>query len=229
MRLANKVALATLEQQTGAPFLSLTGVATLMDATPVLLMSDISRHCVNLAKDPRASLLFEDIGDHVNPLTEDRVSVKGRIVKCSPKEVKAGEAEARFMARHPKAFYGSFADFNYYKMEIEEAHFVGGFGTALTIPADILRLRHSDIEGLRSAEADILAHMNGDHSEAINNMAVQLLKEEPGPWQLSGLDPEGCDFTARKQRLRLEFPEPVNGPQKAHKVLVELARRARTS
>jgi len=224
MRLANKVALATIEQQTGAPFLSLTGVATLMDATPILLMSDISRHCVNLAKDPRASLLFDGTGDHANPLTEDRVSVNGRIVKCSMEE-----AEVRFMARHPKAFYGSFADFNYYKMEIEDAHFVGGFGTALTIPAKVLRLSQNQIMDLQPAEADILAHMNEDHSEAIHDMAVHLLKAEPGPWQLTGLDPEGCDLSARKHQLRLDFPGHVNSPQQAHKALVELVHRARTS
>ncbi len=224
MRLANKVALATLDQQSGAPFLSLTGVATLMDVIPVLLMSDLSRHSANIAKDNRASLLFDGTGDHANPLTEDRVSVNGRIVKCSQEEV-----EARFMARHPKAFYGQFADFNYYKMEIEDAHFVGGFGTALTLPPNVLLLPETQIGELQRAEADILAHMNGDHSEAISNMAVHLLKASPGPWRLSGLDPEGCDFMARKSRLRLDFPEPVTGPQKAHEVLVELARAARAS
>ena len=222
MRLADKVALATIDERgEGAPFLSLTGVATLMDATPVLLMSDISRHSQNLARDPRASLLFDGTGDHANPLTEDRVTINGRLQKSQHSDLRS-----RFMARHPKAFYAEFADFSFYEMQIRDAHFVGGFGTALTIPADILILDRQQHMDLLISEGDILAHMNEDHAEAVRNMAVHLLHGADGPWQLTGLDPEGCDFMARKNRLRLDFSEPVTSPQKAHEVLVDLARKA---
>ena len=223
MRLADKVALATIEPDGGSPFLSLTGVATLMDVTPVLLMSDISRHSINLSKDPRASLLFDGTGDHANPLTEDRVSVSGRIVKCDQ-----SEAEHRFMARNPKAFYAQFADFSFYEMQIDEAHFVGGFGTALSVPADILRLPEAELVDLLDAEASILAHMNEQHGESVRNMALNLLQAKEGPWQLTGIDPEGCDFMARKDRRRLSFPAPIKTPEDAHKMLVSLSKKATT-
>ncbi len=222
MRLADKVALATIDPQQGSPFLSLTGVATMMDATPVLLMSDISRHSINLAADPRASLLFDGTGDHANPLTEDRVTVNGRIVR-----IDHPHAEQRFMARHPKAFYAQFADFSFYEMQIEDAHFVGGFGTALSVPANILLLREETYAGLLAAEADILDHMNEQHGEAVRNMAVNLCRTGEGPWQMTGLDPEGCDFMARKKRCRLPFPTPVSDAGEVREMLVSLARQAR--
>lgn len=223
MRLVEKVGLATIEQDSGSPFLSLTGVATLMDATPILLMSDISRHTQNLGKDPRASLLFDGTGDHANPLTEDRVSVNGRIVKCD-----RPEAKSRFMARHPKAFYAEFADFSFYEMEIEDAHFVGGFGTALSIPADILRLKDGDLVDLLAAEEGILTHMNEQHGESVRNITVNLLQADDGPWQLTGIDPEGCDFMARKNRRRLSFPSVLTSADDAHKMLVSMAEKARS-
>ena len=223
MRLADKVALATIEGQGGGPFLSLTGVATLMDVTPILLMSDISRHSVNLEKDPRASLLFDGTGDHANPLTEDRVSVVGRVVKTAN-----SEAEQRFMARHPKAFYAQFADFSFYQMEIDEAHFVGGFGTALSVPDDVLRLNSDDFIGLQKAEEEILAHMNEQHGESVRNMAIALLKAGEGAWQLTGIDPEGCDFMMRKDRRRLDFSSLVQTADEVHQMLVSLAQRARS-
>ncbi len=222
MRLADKVALATSEVEGGGPFLSLTGVATLMDVTPILLMSDISRHTRNLEADPRASLLFDGTGDHANPLSEDRVSVNGRIIKCT-----RIDAEQRFMARHPKAFYAQFADFSFYEMQIEEAHFVGGFGTALSVPADILCLQQRQVTKLASAEQSILAHMNEQHGEAVRNMAVNLLQGGEGAWQLSGIDPEGCDFMRRKERCRLDFSSPVETSDEAHQMLVALAKKAR--
>lgn len=222
MRLADKVALATIQSEGGSPFLSLTGVATLMDATPILLMSDISRHSVHLAKDPRASLLFDGTGDHANPLTEDRVTVNGRIVRCDNPEV-----EHRFMAKHPKAFYAQFADFSFYEMQIEDAHFVGGFGTALSVPADILRISEEGVEDLLAAEAGILTHMNEQHSDSVQNIAVNLLNAADGPWQLTGIDPEGCDFMARKNRCRLSFSSLVKNADDAHQMLVSLSQKAR--
>ena len=222
MRLVDKVALGSLDETHGGPFLSLTGVATLMEATPVLLLSDLSRHTQNLAKDPRASLLFDGTGDHANPLSEDRVSLNGRLVKCLRPEV-----EHRFMARHPKAFYAQFADFSFYEMVIEEAHFVGGFGTALSISADVLCLERTQCEELAEAEMSIIGHMNEDHSESVRNMAVNLLQAKEGPWRMSGLDPEGCDFMARKNRCRLSFDRLVKNADEAHQMLVALAKKAR--
>ncbi len=223
MRLADKVALASIDLESGGPFLSLTGVACLMDVTPILLMSDISRHTKNLGKDPRASLLFDGTGNHANPLSEDRVSVNGRIVKCTQLE-----AEQRFMARHPKAFYAQFADFSFYELQVDDAHFVGGFGTALSVRADILCLKKAEIHELQAAEQSILSHMNEQHGEAVRNMAVNLLQGRDGPWQLTGIDPEGCDFMMRKERCRLDFSSHVKTPDEAHQILVAQAKKARS-
>ena len=222
MRLADKVALATIDTQTGGPFLSLTGVATLLDATPVLLMSDISRHTQNLRNDARASLLFDGTGDHANPLTEDRVTINGPIVKCHD-----DDARHRFLARHPKAFYAEFPDFSFYEMQIEDAHFVGGFGTALTIPKEILCLSDDQFVDLARAEAEICSHMNEEHGESVRNIAVNLAKGKEGAWQLTGIDPEGCDLMARKHRLRLTFPSLASTAEEAHKMLVTLSKKAR--
>ena len=222
MRLADKISLATIDGDGGGPFLSLTGVATLMNVTPILLMSDISRHTKNLDLDPRASLLFDGTGDHANPLTEDRVSVIGRIVKSS-----TNEAEQRFMARHPKAFYAQFADFSFYEMHVEEAHFVGGFGTALSVPPDVLCLEQRGLKDLLSDEQSILKHMNEQHTDAVRNMAVNLLQGTDGPWQLTGIDPEGCDFMMRKERCRLDFSSFVKNSDEARQILVSLAKKAR--
>ena len=57
MRLARTGALATLEAG-GAPLTTLIGVASDWDGAPLMLMSTLSRHTRNLARDPRASLLL---------------------------------------------------------------------------------------------------------------------------------------------------------------------------
>ena len=181
MRLANKVAIATMNGEGGGPFLSLTGVATVMDGIPILLLSDLSRHTQNIAKDPRASLLFDGTGDHANPLTEERVSLMGQIRKTT-----RADAGPRFLARHPKAFYAEFSDFSFYEMQIEDAHFVGGFGTALSLPPKVLLLPKEMLVDVLDVEAGILQHMNEDHPESVTNMAVHLLGGEARALEIDG-------------------------------------------
>lgn len=221
MRLADKVALATIDREGGGPFLSLTGVATLFDVTPILLLSGIARHTQNLSADTRASLLFDGTGDHANPLTEARVTVTGRVRPCDKEE-----AAHRFLARHPKAFYAGFGDFGFYELDIAQAHYVGGFGVALSIPAEVLRLPPSanDFDLVR-AEPAMLQHMNEHHAAAVRAIAVTLLKGRAGDWLLTGLDPEGCDFMLRKDRLRLNFQSRIDTAEEMHIALRELANK----
>lgn len=223
MRLAGKVALATLDRDTGAPFLSLTGVATLVDATPVLLLSGLSRHTQNLRADPRASLLFDGTGDHANPLTEARVTVSGRVRPCSDDRETAAK---RFLARHPKAFYAGFGDFGFYRLDIEDAHYVGGFGVALGVPPAVLRLALADEAAWESGEPDVLLHMNQQHRAAVEAIAVNLLQGRPGHWIMTGVDPEGCDFMLRGERRRHSFGAAVATVPELHGALVEVAKKA---
>jgi putative heme iron utilization protein len=205
MRLADKVAIASIDSGDGAPFISLTGVATQMDATPVLLLSALARHTQNVQADSRASLLFDGTGNHTNPLTEARLTVRGRII-----ESKAEEAARRFITRNPKAFYAGFSDFGFYRLEIEEAHYVGGFGVALSIPADILRLPDAAVSPLREGELALVQQLNSEHGQELATIAVKMLSGEDGPWQVTGFDPEGLDLRARKQRRRLSFGRVVH-------------------
>jgi putative heme iron utilization protein len=228
MRLASKVAMATIDKQGrgkeegNAPFLSLTGVATLMDAMPVLLLSDISRHTQNLRENASVSLLFDGTGGRANPLTEDRITVNGRITRTQNPE-----AEPRFMAAHPKAFYAGFADFSFYEMQVTDAHFVGGFGTALTLAPQDLLLPRKQLVDLLASEVEILNHMNEQYSESICQMAVTIGKAKEGAWRISGVDPEGFDLSLKGQRLRLSFPSLATNAQKAREMLLTMAKTAR--
>jgi heme iron utilization protein len=43
-------------------------------------------------------------------------------------------AEARYFIIHPKArSYARFADFDFYKLNVEKAHYVAGFGQIVTM------------------------------------------------------------------------------------------------
>jgi len=224
IRRALKASLATIHRETGYPYASLVTVASLMDGTPLTLISALAEHTKNIENDPRASILFDETGGHGDPLAGARVSVAGKMVKIGDET-----ARSRFLSRHPSAeMYAGFADFAFYALHMEGAHFVGGFGRITDIPASGLLVDVTDAGKLAEAEREIVEHMNTDHADAVSLYATRLLGAEDGDWKITACDPDGCDLVCGEKALRLDFPYRVTSPQLARKALVELAERARS-
>ncbi|MDO9429403.1 MAG: DUF2470 domain-containing protein [Methylobacterium sp.] len=214
-------ALATLDPEDGTPFVSLVTVATDVDGTPLMLLSRLSAHTRNLLADPRASLLFS-AGGKGDPLAHPRLTVTGRVVQTPDPR-----ARARFIARHPKAkLYADFPDFGFFALEPKAGHLNGGFAKAAFLTADELRLDLAGAEALVAGEGGAVEHMNADHGDALALYAVAS-GAEPGPWRLTGLDPEGMDLLAGDRTARVPFPEPVREMGALRKVLVAMAAEAR--
>ncbi|MGH7114295.1 MAG: HugZ family protein, partial [Stellaceae bacterium] len=122
MRRGTQAALATSLE--GAPYASLVLVAADLDASPLLLLSDLAQHSRNIAFDPRVSLLIDATGDHPEPLAGPRLTMLGQAEAS-----KDPRLLARFVARHPSSGdYAGFADFRLYRVAVERGHLVAGFG-----------------------------------------------------------------------------------------------------
>jgi putative heme iron utilization protein len=136
----------------------------------------------------------------------------------------------RFLARHPKAdLYVGFADFAVWRLAMESAHLVAGFGRATNLAAADFMTDVSDAGDLIDAEVRAVAHINNDHADAVTLYATKLLGAEPGPWQVTGLDPDGLDLACGDTVLRLDFPQRITSTARLREVLVDLANRARGS
>lgn len=224
IRRARSAALASaLAGDGGWPYASLVTVACDLDASPILLLSDLSDHTRNIALDPRASLLFEESSARANPQTGPRVSVLGRIARDD--DPRLGR---RFLARHPgAALYAGFADFHFHRLHAERGHFVGGFARAVWLAGDGLRSDPAAAAALAEAEQDILAHLNADHADAIDLWANRLLGRAGRGWRVVALDPDGCDLARANRLARLAFPRPAADAAAVRELLIELGRRAR--
>jgi putative heme iron utilization protein len=81
--------------------------------------------------------------------------------------------------------------------------------------------------GIAAAEADIVAHMNQDHRDAMRDYCRLVHAVEcPAP-EMVGIDCDGFDLRAGEQLLRFAFDMPVSSPGEARNALVALAQRAR--
>lgn len=219
---ALSTALATHE---GWPYGSFVTYATDQTGCPLFLFSDLSDHARNLAADPRACLLIEQTSGRKNPQTGPRISLVGKI-----KKTKNSANAQRFLARHPRAeMYAGFKDFNFYKMTIERAHYVGGFASAVWFRGREILTPSATAEQFAAAEADILAHMNKDHGEAIDLYANRLLNRKGTGWQLVGVDADGADLMNKGRLARLSFKRSLEDAGDIRKQLVTLAAKARAS
>lgn len=228
LRRAERASLATSLQKDGSgdPYASLVIMAVDQDAGPLLLLSDLADHTANLKASPRAGLLIDGTAGYDDPLTGPRISLQGRVDR-----IDSPTALARFTRRHPgAALYAGFGDFNLYRFEIEKGHLVAGFGDIHWLAAEVLLHDCSGAAALAAAEADIVAHMNEDHGDALALMAHHLLQREGGPWIMTGIDPEGFDLRgpgAEGAPQRLDFAQEINDAESARAALVALTRQAR--
>jgi hypothetical protein len=224
LRREQRGALAT--SMGGAPYASLVLIAADLDASPLLLLSDLAQHSRNIASDPRVSLLVDGTAGFRDPLTGPRLTVIGQA-----RAVEDGRRLSRFTARHPtSAVYSGFADFRLYRLAVERGHLVAGFGRIHWIEGRDL-LFAADAAALAAAEPEILRHMNEHHAEAVADYARGLLGRERADWRMTGwrmtgIDPEGVDLQRDGETARLDFPAPVLTPAAARSALVELAQKA---
>jgi putative heme iron utilization protein len=223
MRALDRATLATVARggtpEAGAPYASLVLVALDHDASPLLLISQLADHTRNLAADGRVSLLFDGTHGLAEPLTGPRVTLQGSAAPTDDRRLRA-----RFLARHPgAALYADFRDFGLWRVAPGRAHLVAGFGRIHWIDT----LRCDTATALAEAEPGIIAHMNQDHTDAVQLYATKLCGREGGGWTMTGIDPEGIDLRRSGEVARLAFARAVLDADSARAALVRLVKQAR--
>lgn len=207
----------------GWPYPSLVLTALDHDGSPLLLISRLADHTRNILADSRVGLLFDGTAGLDHPLAGARVSVLGRAAPSADERHRA-----RYLARHPGAsMYAGFADFAIYKVTVERAHLVAGFGRIHWIDAADLLLPAVS-PGLAADEAGLIRHMNEREQDAVQLFAGILLGlPGQGGWTVTGIDPEGVDLRCGGAVGRLDFDHRVHDGESAKAELIRLAARAR--
>jgi putative heme iron utilization protein len=135
----------------------------------------------------------------------------------------------RFLRHHPDAaMYAGFGDFHFYRVALERTHLVGGFGKIRWIaPGELLAV--PPLADLAEGEGGIVAHMNGDHAEAVQLYAAKLLGLPGAGWTMTGIDAEGIDLRLAGTVARLAFEAPMTSAAEARPALVSLVAKARSA
>ncbi|GGG80483.1 HugZ family pyridoxamine 5'-phosphate oxidase [Edaphobacter dinghuensis] len=225
-------ALATLStlsrKQPGFPFGSLMPYALDDAGRPLFLISNMAMHTQNLKADPRASLFVTQPSADGDPLGAARATLIGNILQV-PDEDKSNVREV-YLARHENSRYWvDFADFSFFRMDILDLYYVGGFGVMGWITASDYALAAPD--PLADSAQGILAHMNADHVEAMILLARTHSQLEAAEATMTAVDRLGFHLrlkTAEGMKgTRINFPNEVRTPGETRTALVDMIRQAR--
>jgi putative heme iron utilization protein len=218
--------LSTLSRRhPGFPFGSLMPYAVDESGRPLFLISALAVHTKNLAGDPRASLFVAESGAAGDPLAAARVTVMGSAGRVPPADLVT--VRPAYLERHPNAAHWvDFEDFTFWRLDVRDVYFVGGFGAM-----DWLRVH--DYAGARpdplaAAASDILEHMNADHRDALLTFARVLAHEEPDEARMVSVDRLGFNLRLRRgprfSSCRIAFPREVTTAPGCREVLIEMLR-----
>lgn len=227
MRACDRAALATVQRSpdegagtmadaAGWPYPSLVLVAFDHDGSPLLLLSTLADHTRNLLADGRIGLLFDGTAGLAQPLTGARLSVQGRAGRSDDPDHRA-----RYLRRHPDAaLYAGFGDFAIYRVAVERAHLVAGFGRIHWLSAAELDLPTAAPD-LAAGEAALLDRLNG---EGYGPRLAPATDGDGDSWSVTGIDPEGCDLRRGGYVARVDFEQRIHDPESAKLMLDTLVR-----
>lgn len=125
-RQAKSAVLGTLDEN-GYPYTSLVEVIFDGEQDFWLLLSNLASHTKNIGRNVRASLwIGEEVDDEEQRLASTRGSYLGRIIEMDHRRVEIGP---RYLKVHPHAeALMDFADFRFYRLRVERARIIAGFG-----------------------------------------------------------------------------------------------------
>ena len=215
-------------KQPGFPFGSVMPYALDVRGRPIFLISSMAMHTQNLQADSRASLLVTQPDASGDPLGASRITVVGNVSLIPEPEV--ADARHLYLERYANSKYWvDFEDFSFYRMNVMDVYYVGGFGImGWVAAADYLKAQP---DPLADTAAGIIEHMNADHNEALIQLALAFAGINAQEAAMTAVDRLGFQARLKTQDgmkgVRIAFLREVSNPAEARKVLVEMVQQVR--
>jgi heme iron utilization protein len=188
-------------EPTGYPFGSIVTYALDGSGAPLILMSTMAEHARNLEGDPRASLLVAAAGEGAGRLAVARATLVGDVQRVPDDEQET--ATAAYLAGHPGAFWARFPDFSVHRLDVRAIRYVRGFGEMSWV--DPVAYAAATPDPVAPGEADIVAHVNADHRDALRTIVGAFL-DVPDP--VEDVTMISCDRYGFEVRLTTAPSEP---------------------
>lgn len=221
--------LCTLAQEpAGFPYGSFVTYAA-NGGAPLFFISSLAEHTRNLKADSRASLLVAEGGGD-DPLARARVTLVGHCRVVDDEDERAA-VKAAYLGVHPNAeYYIDFADFAFWRLDVEALRYIGGYGRMSWVDAQ--EWQRAAPDPIAPHAAAILAHMNDDHAHNLLDYCHAFTRaRQASAAVMTSVDRYGFEMSVDTERgprpVRLAFSRQIATPQDARRELVALAEAAR--
>jgi hypothetical protein len=196
---------------------------------PIFLISTMAMHTQNLQADTRASLLVTHEETDGEPLGASRLTLVGNVRPAANPEL--AELRKLYLERHANSKYWvDFEDFSFYRMEIVDVYYVGGFGVMGWVSAS--DYDRSQPDPLADSMTEIIQHMNAEHKEALVLLARTFARIESTEATMTTVDHLGFHVRLKTpdgmRGARIAFLREVSNPAETRTILVEMVQRARS-
>jgi hypothetical protein len=196
---------------------------------PIFLISTMAMHTQNLQADARASMLVTQPDSDGEPLGASRVTLVGNILAVPNPEL--AEVRKLYLQRHANSKYWvDFEDFSFYRMDVIDVYYVGGFGVMGWVSA--FDYDRSPPDPLADSMPGIIQHMNADHKDALVLLGRQLAHIDSTEAVMTTVDRLGfhvrLNTTDGMRGARIPFLHEVRNAAETRKVLVEMVQLARS-
>ena len=119
--------------------------------------------------------------------------------------------------------------FFFYRMDILDVYYVGGFGVMGWVAASEYSQAGSD--PLAESKSEIIRHMNADHSDALILLAKRFAGIEAQEANMTSVDRLGFHVRLKTRDgvrgARIAFLREVRNPAQTREVFVEMVQQAR--
>src|SRR5258706_13716191 len=229
MHLGRIGSLSTLSRkQQGFPFGSVMPYGLDDRGRPIFLISTMAMHTQKHQADPSAILLVtppDSIGD---PLGASRVTLVGNVLPVPEGEV--AEARKLYLARYANSKHWiDLEDFSFYRMDVVDVYYVGGFGVMGWVTAS--DYNNAQPDPLVDHANGIMQHMNSHHANALIEVARAFAGIESDEVTMTSVDRLGFHVRFKTPEgmrgARIAFLREANIPEVARIVAPDMVTKAR--
>ena len=222
MRNCREGVLSTVSKKyEGYPFGSFVTFISGADRSIIFYASDIAQHTINLKNNSKACITLFNLSEG-DKQDSARLSLLGDVKKID-KDVE--EISRQFIEFFPESSqYSNMHDFNFYKLNISQVRWIGGFGK-------IAWLSSTNWNPIRpkwlKKEHSMIEHMNEDHSNSIVSTLNAKLGIKDKHARMLRLTMDGYYVSSKNKIYFLDFNLPCFTVKQYRDKLVEQAKEYR--
>ena len=221
-RSTNMAVLSTISKRyDGYPFGSFITFISGCNRDAYIYISNLAQHTKNIENNPKACITIISNDDEDDKQNTSRLSMMGNMSKVTDDK----ECGHRFQSFLPESSTYKFAhDFNFYKFNISNIRWIGGFGDIAWL--DESHWQTNDPEWKRN-EDGIINHMNEDHQNVITASlnAQHKINDEEARMHLLCID--GYYIKSKDKLYFINFGKPCHNVKEYKAMLVKQARTYR--